>query len=147
MADHREEQILARVVTLVTGLTTTALRIDRGREDEIASENTPALRVRGGDDIVADPWAHALLDSELDVIVEAKVYDSAANVETKLIQIRKEVSIALLADHTLGLAFVEGIVELGARKPLLSSESAKPSGSRDLMFRVKYRRSRTDPSA
>ncbi len=147
MADHREEQILARVTTLVTGLVTTGANVDRGRVEEIPTDKLPALRVTGSDDTIVDPWTPALVDSDLDVSVFAHVHDSVANVETKLIQIRKEVTIALLADHTLGLAFVEAIIEVGARKPTLSGDLAKPAAAREILFKVRYRRSRLDPSA
>jgi len=147
VALHRAEQVLAAVQTSVTGLATTVANVDRGRAEEIPTDKLPALRVALGDDLVVDPWAQSLLDSEVDVSVFALVHDSAANIETKLLQIRKEVTIALMADQTLGLAFVHAIVELGARKPVLSGELAKPAGSMQLQFRVKYRRSRSDPSA
>lgn len=144
---HRAELVLAAVQTAVTGLATTTTNVDRGRAEEIPVEKLPALRVAGGDDLVVDPWAHQLLDSELDVSIFAHVHEASANVETKLILIRKEVNIALMADQTLGLAFVHAIVELGAAKPELSGDLAKPAGRMELQYRVKYRRSRTDPSA
>jgi hypothetical protein len=147
MPDHRAEQILAAVQTSVTGLTTTGQNVDRGRAEEIPVEKLPALRVAMGEDPIVDPWAQSLLDSELDVSVFGLAHDSAANVETKLLQIRKEVTIALMANQTLGLAFVHALVELGARKPILTGDLAKPAGAMEMRFRVKYRRSRTDPSA
>jgi len=147
MADHRAEQILAAVKTLVTGLTTTTTNVERGRYEEIPEDTTPALRVRQGQDVIVDPWAHSLLDSEIDVVIEAAVHDSATNVETLLNLVRKEVNIALAADPTLGLAFVHAIVELGSARPQGSGELAKPAASMDLLYRVKYRRLRTDPSA
>lgn len=147
MADHRAEQIMAAVQAAVTGLTTTTTNVDRGREDDIPAANTPALRVSMGDDSIVEPWASQLLDSELDVSVFALAHDSAANIETTLNKVRKEVNAALVANYTLGLAFVHAIVEVGARKPTLAGESSKPAGSMELQYRVRYRRSRTDPSA
>ncbi len=147
MADHRAEQILAAVQTSVTGLATTLGHVDRGRATEIPADALPALRVAMGPDQVVDPWAQSLLDSELEVAIHAYVHDSAANVETTLATIRKEVTVALMADPTLGLAFVHAIVELGALKPDLSGDLAKPAARQELQFRVKYRRSRLDPSA
>mgnify|MGYP000959754656 CR=1 FL=1 len=147
MADHRAEQILAAVQALVTGLATTGTNVDRGREDDIPAAKTPALRVSMGDDLMVDPWSSQLLDSDLDVSVFALAHDSATNIETLLNRIRKEVNVALAADHTLALAFVLAIVEVGARKPILAGESSKPAGSMELQYRVRYRRSRTDPSA
>jgi hypothetical protein len=147
MADHRAEQIMVAVQATVTGLSTTGAHVDRGRNDEIPAADTPALRVAMGDAVIVDPWAHQLLDEDLDVSIFACVHDSAANIETQLLKIRKEVNIALMANQTLGLAFVHAIVELGARKPRLVGEVAKPAGSLELIYRVKYRRSRIDPSA
>lgn len=147
MADHRAEQILAAVQTSVSGLATTGSNVERGRADDIPAAKTPALRVAMGDDSIVDPWAHALLDSELDVSLYVLVHDAATNVETLLNLVRKEVNVALVADHTLGLAFVHAIVEIGARKPNLSGDLAKPAAAMELQYRVKYRRSRTDPSA
>src|SRR6266508_4488774 len=100
--DHRREQILAAIQTAVTGLTTTGTRVDRGRDEEIPAENTPALRIAQGADPIADPWAQSLLDSEVGVVVKAKVHTSASNVDTLLNQIDKEVNIALTANQTLG---------------------------------------------
>lgn len=147
MADHRAEQIMAAVQALVTNLATTQARVDRGRDDDIPATGTPALRVSMGDDLVVDPWTNQLLDSDLELSIFAIAHDSATNIETLLNKIRKEVNVALVADHTLGLAFVHAIVERGARRPSLSGEAAKPTGSMELQYQVKYRRSRTDPSA
>lgn len=147
MADHRAEQILAAVQTSVSGLATTGTNVERGRADDVPAGNTPALRVAMGDDRIVDPWAQALLDSELEVSIFAMVHDSAVNVESKLNQVRKEVNVALVANDTLGLAFVHAIVELGARRPSMTGESAKPAAAMELQYRVKYRRSRLDPSA
>ena len=147
MADHRAEEVVAAVRTAVQGLATTGANVDRGRVESIPPAGTPALRVYQGADTIVDPWAQSLLDSEIDVTVEAFVTDSATNVETLLNQVRKEVNIALAADPTLGLAFVHALVELGAQRPLLSGDLTKPAAQMELQYRVKYRRSRTDPSA
>lgn len=147
MADHRAEQVMAAVQTAVTSLATTGAHVDRGRAEEIPADQLPALRVEMGADEIVDPWAQSLLDSDLDVSIFAYVHESATNVETRLNQVRKEVNAALMTNQTLGLAFVHAIVELGAGRPLKSGELAKPSAQQELRYRVKYRRSRTDPSA
>lgn len=145
--EHREEQIMAAVQTAVTGLATSGANVDRGRATDVPPTKLPALRVSVGDDTIVEPWAQQLLDSQLEVSIFALVHDSATNVETLLSRMRKEVTIALMANQTLGLAFVHSIVEIGARKPELAGEMAKPAASRELQFRVLYRRSRLDPSA
>ena len=147
MADHRVEQIMAAAQAVVTGLVTTAARVDRGRGDDIDYTKTPALRVSMGDDRIVDPWSHSLYDSELDLYIYSHAHSSASNIETLLNQVRKEVTIALMANQTLGLDFVHAIVEVAAARPELDGEGAKPTGRQELQFRVKYRRSVADPSA
>jgi hypothetical protein len=149
MADHRAEQVMAAVMGKLTSpplATVPAAQVLRGRGEEVAAELTPALRVYMGADPIVDPWAPQLIDSELEVFIEAKVHDAATNVETLLNQVRKEVNIALAADYTLGLGFVHAIVELGPARPQISGDMAKPAASMEMSYRVKYRRSRTDPS-
>lgn len=143
----KAEQIMAAVQTLVTNLTTTGTRVDRGRGDDLDVSLMPALRVAMGDDIPVDPWLPNLVDSELDVMVYAMAYDTAANIETTLNKIRGEVVTALLADRTLGLGFVYIIIESGAKQPELSGDMAKPAGRLELQFKVRYRRSANDPAA
>jgi hypothetical protein len=135
------------VQTAVTNLVTTGARVDRGRAEEIPAESTPALRVRMGADPIVDPWAHQLLDSDLNIVIAAKVHEASTNVETKLNLVRKEVTIALAADPTLGLAFVHALIELGPDEPQISGELAKPTGTMDMRYLCRYRRSRMDPSA
>lgn len=141
------EQIVAAVQTTVTGLTTTGAQVDRGRADDIPSELMPCLRVAMGDDKLEDPYLPALIDAVLDVSVFAHAHDSATNIETLLNKIRGEVTVALLANRTLGLGFVIGIFEVGARKPELAGDLAKPAGRMEIQFQVRYRRSANDPSA
>lgn len=144
---HRAEQILAAVQTKVTGLVTTGARVERGRNDPLAIESTPALRVVMGADQIVEPWAQSLLDSELEVDVIAYVHDASSNVDTVLNQIRQEVIVALMTDQTLALAFVRSIVEIGTSKPDLSADMTKPGGHMEMQFKVQYRRSVADPSA
>lgn len=138
---------MAAVQAAVTSLATTGANIDRGRAEEIPVDKVPALRVEMGADENVDPWAPALLDSDLDVSIYAYVHEGSANVETKLNLVRKEVNVALMANQTLGLAFVHAIVEIGAGRPMKSGDLAKPAAQMEFRYRVKYRRSRTDPSA
>jgi hypothetical protein len=144
---HRAEQIMAAVQARVTNLTTAGARVDRGRADTIDVTNTPALRVAMGSDKALEPWAYALGDFDLDVSVFAYAYDSAQNIETLLNKMRSEVTVALMADQTLGLGFVLNIVELGAADPELTGDKAKPAGKLECEFRVRYRRSVTNPDA
>lgn len=142
----RAEQVVAAVQTLVTGLTTTGSNVDRGRGDDIPTDLMPAIRVAVGADTPLDPYLPSLIDSELEVFVTAHAHDTAANIETKLNQIRAEATLALLANRTLGLGFVHAIFEMGASRPELAGDLAKPAGRMEMKFKVRYRRSANDPA-
>lgn len=144
--EHRAEQVMKAVQTLLTGLTTSGSRVDRGRDEDIDASLTPALRLAVDDDGIMEPWAHQLLDSDLLVTVFAHAHDSAENIEQILHRMRKEVNFALANQSQLGLDFVHSIVEIGAKKPILSGDARKPVGRMELNYAVKYRRLRTDPS-
>ncbi len=146
MADHKAEQILSAVITKVTGLTTTGANVFRGRVYAVPDGRLPALCVFMGTDEVIGQWSHQHVDSLLTIHIDAKVKDSAAQVDTTLNQIRKEVAIALQADITQGLSFVQDTQEGDAAEPDLSGEADKPIASQRLEWVFRYRRNRTDPS-
>lgn len=143
----RVEQIMAAAQAKVTGLATTGASVDRGRADDIPIEILPAIRVAMGPDELLDPYLPVLVDGDLELSIFAYAHDTAANIETKLNQIRAEATVALLADRTLGLNFVHAIFEMGASQPDLAGDLAKPAGRLEFKFKVRYRRSADDPSA
>lgn len=148
MADHRAEQIVVAVLAKVTGLTTTGTRVFRGRVYPLQDNEEPGLCVFMGPDNPEEPEAGKfnLIDSMLTVTVSAYVKTSTSQVDTVLNQIRKEVTIALQAVYTQGLAFVLDTIE-GTATPSLSGEGDKPSGYLNMDWKIQYRRSRLDPSA
>lgn len=148
MADHKAEQILAAVLAKVTGLTTTGSRVTRGRVYDLATADLPALGVFLGPDAPRSDGGSSsfrYLDGDLTVVVEAYVKTASAQVDTQLNQIRKEVTIALQADVTQGLAFVLDTQE-GAADPTLDGSGDKPAGTLRMEWVLRYRRLRTDPS-
>lgn len=153
MADLRAEQILAAIASTLTGLTTTGANVQRAQIYPHELTKLPALSIFSGDDIPDSELDLNLIDWRLTVLIEATVkiapsytgYGTA--LETDLAQIRKEVHTALLADHTLGLAFVLDVLPGTAQKPDLNGDAEIPIGSQILQFQVMYRSSRLDPSA
>jgi len=148
MADHRAEQIVADVITTLTGLTTTGDRVYRGRSYPLQSANLPGLCVfQGPDRPQTDTSAYSHIDSDLTVYVDIYVKSSASQVDTLLNQIRKEIVIALSASYTQGLSFVIDTIEGDAEEPDLNGDSDQPVARLRTSWIFRYRRSRTDPSA
>lgn len=143
MADHRSEDIVAAVLTAVTGLATTGANAFRGRTYEIPETSVPCVCVYQGGDFQltnTSPWT--FIDSELSIVVEAIVKDSSAQAETTLNQIRYEVSEALQADITLGLSFVMNTTE-GSATITLDGSTNEIVGRMRMEWVVLYRRLRT----
>lgn len=143
MADHRSEDIVAAVLTAVTGLATTGANAFRGRTYEIPETSVPCVCVYQGGDFQltnTSPWT--FIDSELSIVVEAIVKDSSEQAETTLNQIRYEVSEALQADITLGLAFVMNTTE-GSATITLDGSTNEIVGRMRMEWVVLYRRLRT----
>ena len=153
MADLRSEQVLAAVAAAVTGLATTGTSVTRARVHEHEASELPALAIYAGDDVpdITDNFGY--IDWQLTVLIEAAVSITAeaagagTTLETDLAQIRKEFTIALLADRTLGLSFVHDVIPGPAQKPTLTGEGGLPVGFQITQFQVIYRTSYLDPSA
>lgn len=142
---HRAESITAAVVTTVTGLTTTGTRVFRGRVRTV--ETAPAITVSmGGDDIVPEQSAYPRQYRDLHIKITSHVENNTAP-DTQLNLIREEVYNALLADRTLGLAYVIDIALIGDDEPELSGEAEKITGSQQMNFVVKYFHSWSDAGA
>ncbi|MFZ5697766.1 MAG: hypothetical protein ACOY9J_03435 [Pseudomonadota bacterium] len=150
MALHRAEQIVEAVIANITGLTTTGDNVFRSRTAELPDNRTPALVVYLGPDAPRSDGgssSYRYIDGDLTVFVVAAVKGRTdALTETKLNLIRKEVTIALMADHTQGLSFVIDTTE-GQAVPEINGDGDKPVGRLRMEFTFHYRRSRTDPSA
>ncbi len=144
---HRAESVIAAVVTAVTGLTTTGANVYRGKITPIPAAVNDALRVYMGEDTRLDDLLTGVQDWQLTVHIESFTKSPTAQIDTRLNLIREEVTIALRADETLGLAFVVASNEAGAARPELSAEGEQHAGSQELTWEIHYRRSRADPGA
>ena len=148
MTDHRAEQIMDAFETILTGLTTTGTNVKRDRVYNWTT--TPAISIFQGDDIPLpyEDRNYSIDDYQLSISIEMHVDESNDTpVSQTLNQIRKEVIIAIQADPYLGLSsFVIDTEEGTAYRPTIEHID-KVTATQVMDFTVKYRRSRTDPSA
>lgn len=152
MALHRAEQVMVKVLTLITDLTTTTTSVERDRPYSEEQAGLPSLSLSMGEDVGKDDddedSVNQHIDSVLEINIEAAVNASSGALSTQLNLIRKEIVVALMADHQLGLpTFVHNTKEGPAESPEISGDGEKRIARQGFTWFVKYRRSRTDPSA
>lgn len=142
---HRAETIMQAVVTTLTGLTTTAARVERGRVRTV--ETCPALTIEmGGDDVIPDRSSYPKLHRDLNIKILAHVKNNTSP-DTDLNQIRAEVHAAMVADRTLGQTFVIDVECIGDDEPEISGEGEKITAVQQMNYVVKYRHSWTSAEA
>lgn len=149
MADHRAEQIMSAIETLLTGLTTTGSNVKRDRVYSWDTANLPALSIFQGDDTPIPYADRNYFQDDFELTVHIEMHAENADtipISTTLNQIRKEVIIAIQADYTLGLSFVIDTEEQIASQPQIEHINTT-TATQVMDFTVKYRRSRADPSA
>ena len=125
---HRAELILEAALSALTGA------------------ELPALLVWMGEDELLTEYSHDQADYRLAVHVDIVAATITPPVETPLNAIRREVTVALAADHTLGLAFVETLHEAGATEPSRMAAGDRPAAMQTMVWQATYRRSRLDPA-
>jgi hypothetical protein len=145
--DHRVETIMDTIVATLTGLTTTGANVYRGRAYPVEVSKLPALIVWQGDDSATTELLIDEVTSRLQVAFDALAREPASQIETTLNLIREEVTVALMADYTLGLAYVEGIMETDAEEPLILDDGDAPAAQMRMNWTVDYHHGRTDPTA
>ena len=138
---HRAESILSAVETTLTGLATTGTRVQRGRVYPV--ETAPALSIyMGSDDTSGDYGATNLgfVDRMLEVVVRSHI-KVTTDLDTDLNQIRAEVYAAMMADYTIGLAYIINTWLVSDAQPSLSADGEQPTATQDMIYRVHYRHS------
>ena len=140
---HRAEQIVATIVTTLTGLTTTGANVFRGREYNIPDTNLPALKIYMGTDTKLEEYSQGQMDWELSIRIVG-VVKSTGQIDTTLNLIRNEITVALQADHTQGLGFLLDSIEGDAAEPIFSVGDQQIA-EQELEWQFMYRRSRNDP--
>lgn len=140
---HRAEQIMATVLTTVTGLTTTAARVQRGRVRSI--ETAPALSIEmGSDDVAIDRSSYPNIERDLNIKITIYVKEND-NPEAEMNLIREEVYAAIMATPQLGLAYVVDTMPIGDEEPELTGEADKILRKQQMNFIVMYRHSWDNP--
>jgi len=149
MADHRAEQIMKAFVALLNPLPTTSDNIMRDRPYDIESGVSTALSVYEGidDPLDDDDQVWPFHDSWLTIYVDIHAaIPSDTPISETLNLIRKEITIALMPQNALGLGFVHDLRQGVADDPE-EGVGDKPIAKQRTEWKVKYRCSRTDPSA
>jgi len=142
---HRAETVMAAVVTAVEGLTTTGSRVVRSRVRTV--ETAPSLSVeQGGDDVNPELTSYPKVTRDLNVKIIIHVKQNT-DPETQLNLIREEVYAAIMADTTLGIAFVIDTMPIGDDEPEFTGDADQITGRQMMNFVVKYRHSWTSAGA
>ena len=151
MAINKVETIIDRVIALLTGLTTTAGNIERGRVHVIPDDVDEFLSVYRGGNVPADgdesitPAAYWWLTVSIDMHARPSDTQTA---DQRLSTIEQEVIVALMADLQLGLSMiVKQIGEGGASEPDIDGEGAETTAMMTKEFYIQYRRAYNDPGA
>ncbi len=143
MADHRANQILQAVKTRLTGLATTGANIYQSRA--YAIENLPAINIRyAGDQPLTTN--NQTQDSKLNINVEIFTKKQESQLDAELLQIRKEIQIAIMADPTLGLPFVIDCEPVGMGAPDYDTEDQAIAYA-VAQYEIIYRSNLLDPGA
>ena len=137
---------MAAVHAALGGLATTGANAFRARAESIEVASAPAVVVWQGEEDVLREMSHDQQVVGLNVNIDAVSALPADAVTTQLNQIRAEVTAALAADHTLGLAFVHDIREEKTEQPEKTAQGDRPAAFIRMRWLATYRRSRTDPS-
>ncbi len=143
------ETIMQTVVTVID--TAMTANIYRGRVDQIPDAKLPAVGVfQGAEEPAGEngPINTGVLDQLLEVRTEVAASGyTEAEVEAALNDLRREVHLALLADHTIGLAYVIDVMPAGVDEPSLEGGTEKITGSMVVQWVIQYRHQYADAGA
>lgn len=145
MANHKAEQVLSAVTTLLTNLATTGSNVERGRFYPFKETVTAALTITQGQLDLVETKNNSFQDVTLEVIVTAHAKGADGTVESTINQIAKEVYVAMMVDYTLGLGFVQDTIWQGNDEPALG-RLEKSVVSMDMRFTVKFRHNYLNPA-
>lgn len=150
MPDHRREQVMDAFVTTLTGLTTVGANVSRRTAYSIDDANLPHYNIFQGADVPVsdfdDAANYTFIDHDLDIMVEMRV-QGTGDMEEAMNLIEKEAAVAVHADYTLGLSFVLNTDEGETSEPVIRGDGETKILLATKRWTVRYRRSRSDPSA
>lgn len=144
---HRAEQVLDAIVGILTTAGIQGVGKHRLLEYERLTE-LPAVSVRMGVDQPPGISNIPIIDSELLVSIVAVVSEATeAEAVTALMALRSSTHIALMADRTLGLAFVSDCRYAGALAPEMETDPKAEhiAGRLETQWIVPYRMNLASP--
>ncbi len=142
---NRRESILSAVAVTLTGLATTGANVSLFRAHKIPA--LPALTIEQGSDVVQrDISDFNFLTRELEVTITLTA-GGLGNLSTVLNQIAAEVFSALMADITLGLAYVIQVQLSDDSAVQISGENEQTTAQLETTYTITYRHSGTTTEA
>ena len=144
MANHLRRQIRERIVTDVTGLSTTGSNVFEGRVYPVEKSKLPCLLVYDSEEEIEAGTRTMLAILTVTIEGYAQGGDGATVLDT-LVGIQKEVQIAMAGDVSIN-SLAGDSVPISADISL-SGEGSKPSGSNRITYRVRYGYTENAPDA
>jgi hypothetical protein len=152
---HRAEQIVdAAAAILAAHALLTGVKVVQHRVLSLSldDQELPAVSITIGDDSALEEDGatnFAFLDSLLSlafrIVVKVDDGDEEEDAIGQLLDVRRAVHVALMADQTLGLTFVIDTRYGGADAPILDGISENMCGMMDCRWSVHYRMNYADP--
>ena len=139
---HKAEQILAAIEGIISNIP--GLTVARSKFYSVEDDQLPHCIIRMGVDSRQSEQANSFIDSSLNVEFLIMVDESANSYEAALAEIRKNINIQMLTDHTLGLSFVIDTSEEDAQAPE-AMDGSKPRAMQLINYSILYRRDRINP--
>lgn len=130
--NHAHQQIRAAVVTMLTGLATTAARVYPNRLYAISDADLPAIRVFVDEESATAQSIHKpyIQERTLRLVVEGCAKANTA-LDVILDQISKEIEIALSADIVIGTVRIQALYTGSEFQDAISD---KPVGVKRLFY-------------
>lgn len=144
MANHVRQQIRGRVVTVLTGLTSTASRVYESRVYPLQDSELPALLIytKSEDSLPLVMHTDRVMERELSLVVEC--YAKAnSNFDDTIDTISKEVEEAIAADTTLNSLAKDIFIQ--STEIEFNAEGESPVGYATLTFLTTYHVKETNP--
>jgi len=149
---HRAQQIIAATAAALAASSSLGAAVYTHRRLSLSDEDQelPAVSVNyGSDDPLSDLGVTniAFIDSLLELAVTLVARgDSEQDVLDELLRLRAAQHVALMADRSLGLAFVIDTRYGGAAAPDVDVSLNRPAGALTCRWLVHYRMNLSDPN-
>lgn len=148
MADHKREQIIDALETILNTLVPgTVDAVNRTPDAPFALTTNKIISLQAGSDTTQDDSGWDTVFSILPVQIGIHAREvSTTQIETTLNEIRKQITVAVFTDATLGLSFVNDTTEESASEPEIDGEGENVTATINMIINILYNRNRNDPS-